>query len=333
MNLQEILTKIEKEEITVIQEEVKVQFDNSQQTPLGFQWRGKHYEVFERLLAFKCPGGHLYYLVLTNGGVFCLALVREREDLPLCRSRWVLRYKVKLEDGKAGIFTQEVPASAKVAQPSLPAEPALPIGASRQVMVPLPLANIVRYHGHLCPELAIGYRVGVIAQRELGISREKAHSFFALAENMTSAIDALQFMTGCTVGNQNFFAYDLGKHVYYFGPAQNGNELQEVLRVALINPVVDFAGKGEIEKKILAGQAEPAELENYQRALDEAVEQILTLPEEKLFTKSRVFMRIPVKENCCRYTRCSRCGEVVAVEKTIAGENELLCRVCAARAI
>lgn len=79
------------------------------------------------------------------------------------------------------------------------------------------LLNLVYYHGHLCPELAIGYRAGLVAQEELGISRENARDFFVVAENMTSAIDALQLMTGCTIGNQNFFAYDLGKHVYYFG--------------------------------------------------------------------------------------------------------------------
>ena len=37
MNIQEILSKIQREEITVIYEEVRVQFDNAQQTPLGFK--------------------------------------------------------------------------------------------------------------------------------------------------------------------------------------------------------------------------------------------------------------------------------------------------------
>lgn len=41
MDIQEILSKIQKEAVTVIHEEVRVQFDNAQQTPLGFQWRGR----------------------------------------------------------------------------------------------------------------------------------------------------------------------------------------------------------------------------------------------------------------------------------------------------
>lgn len=306
-----------------------VEFDNSQQTPLGFKWRGKHYEVFERLLVLTGPGGHLYYLLLTNGGVFCLALVREREDLPLCRSRWVLRYRVKEGDlsEKTGSKIDPEPVVAA------PATFALPRGASTQIMVPLPLSNIVHYHGHLCPELAIGYRVGLVAQQELGLSREKAHSFFILAENMTSAIDALQFMTGCTVGNQNFFAYDLGKHVYYFGPVQSGDEPQEVLRVALINPVLNLNNKKEVERKIVTAQVTAAELEDYQRAIDEAVQLILDLPEEKLFAKSRVFMRVPPRNSYRSYISCSRCGEVVAAEKSIPRADALLCRVCASKVI
>jgi hypothetical protein len=45
--------KIEQEDITVLQEEVKVQFDNRQQTPLGFVWRKKHYEVLQLLQTKK----------------------------------------------------------------------------------------------------------------------------------------------------------------------------------------------------------------------------------------------------------------------------------------
>ncbi|NMB40872.1 MAG: hypothetical protein GX996_02935 [Firmicutes bacterium] len=101
----------------------------------------------------------------------------------------------------------------------------------------------MHYHGHLCPELAIGYRAALIAQEELGISRENAHQFFILAENMSSAIESLQLITGCTIGNQNFFAYDLGKHVYYFGSYADVSKPGKALRLALINPVVDLSHK------------------------------------------------------------------------------------------
>jgi len=328
MNLREILSKIEKEEIIVIWEEVAVQFDNLQQTPLGFQWRGEHYEVLEPLLVFKSSGGYLHYLLLTSGGVFCLTLVCDRGDLPLSESRWVLRYRVK-DDAPPKKSNESVPLLGGSPKPAF----SLLQGISKSMLVPLPLLNVVYYHGHLCPELAIGYRAGLVAQQELGLSRENAYNFFVLAENMTSAIDALQFMTGCTIGNQNFFVYDLGKHVYYFGRFSSTFDAQEVLRVALINPVIDLKYKGEVEKKIVAGRASATELKEYQKAIDDAVQEILSLPEEDLFSKSKVSLRLPQVTSRHNYTKCSCCGEVVAVEKSIMGENKFLCQVCAAKTI
>lgn len=132
IDLREILSKIQQEAFAIIQEEVPVEFDNSQQTPLGFRWRGNHYKVLKPLLVSKGVGGHLHYLLLTSGGVFCLSLVRDSEGSPFCRSRWVLRYRVKIDDSAGG--------SGKGA--SLPdcagqAAFSLPRGASKLV-VPLP---------------------------------------------------------------------------------------------------------------------------------------------------------------------------------------------------
>ncbi|MEW5920964.1 MAG: FmdE family protein [Bacillota bacterium] len=195
------------------------------------------------------------------------------------------------------------------------------------------LSNVAYYHGHLCPELAIGYRAAMLACRELGLSRKNALDFFILAENITSAIEALQLVTGCTIGNQNFFAYDLGKHVYYFGRFASEDEPQNVLRVALINLVVDLSHKSEVEERILAGQPSAAELKDYHKAVNDAVEVILNLSEEELFSITRISLRPPRVAARKDYTKCSCCGEVVTVEKSIPKDGQFLCQVCMAKAV
>ncbi len=199
------------------------------------------------------------------------------------------------------------------------------------LFVPLSLSNLVHYHGHLCPELAVGYRAGLVAQNELGLTRDNASKFFIMAENMTSAIDALQCMTGCTVGNQRFYAYDLGKHVYYFGRFPGGSEPGEALRVALINPIINLCHVNDVEERIMAGRAAPAEVDEYRRAVDQAVSEILNIPDESLFKKSKVSLRPPQVITSNGYTNCTCCGEVVAVNKAILGENGFLCQVCVAK--
>lgn len=38
------------------------------------------------------------------------------------------------------------------------------------------------FHGHRCPFLPLGFRMGQIAMRELGIERVKDHGVYALTE-------------------------------------------------------------------------------------------------------------------------------------------------------
>lgn len=326
MDFREIISKIDKEDVCFIQEQVPVQYDNTQQTPLGFQWRGNHHEVLKPLHLFKSAQGHLEHLLLTNRGVFSLSLERESQARAVSKSRWILKYRVD------GGNSQNTDAVADWAEDDGARNIAtFPQGTSKMAMVPLQLANVVYYHGHLCPELAVGYRAALVAQQEMGLARENAAEFFILAENMSSAIEALQLLTGCTIGNQNFFAYDLGKHVYYLGRVKAGGEPEEVLRLALVNRSVDLGAAGELDNKIFAGQATEAELEQYRQAVDTAVQAILELPEEQLFVKKKVTLQPPRASGRFRYTACSRCGEMVALGKTVSGEGGHYCRVCAAK--
>jgi len=326
MTIQEILCKIEREEITVIYEEVLVQFDNTQQTPLGFKWRGRHYEVFKPLLVSKCPEGNLQYILLTDKGIFTLILLRDNDDSTLSRSRWLLNYRVRDDEP-----TRDSSGAAPLPDGFSGAASPLPQGISKLTLAPVQLSNAAYYHGHLCPELAIGYRAAQIAFQEMGLSREYAPQFFAIAENMSSAIESLQLITGCTIGNRNFFAYDFGKHVYYFGRFSNAHESGKALRLALTSLVADLSHKGELENNIMAGQAGEAGVKVYQQAVDDAVEKVLNCPEEELFSKSWISLYPPLVIARQNYAKCAGCGEVVAAEKSILGKNGVYCRDCQAK--
>lgn len=39
------------------------------------------------------------------------------------------------------------------------------------------------FHGHLCPFMPPGYRMGRLAMEHLGVERERDHGFFVLPEN------------------------------------------------------------------------------------------------------------------------------------------------------
>ena len=78
------------------------------------------------------------------------------------------------------------------------------------------LREAIQFHGHLCPGLALGFRVAKAALRELKADRPRDEELVAIVENDSCAADAIQFITGATFGKGNLIFHDYGKHVYTF---------------------------------------------------------------------------------------------------------------------
>ena len=74
--------------------------------------------------------------------------------------------------------------------------------------------EIVRFHGHECPGLAIGYRMAIAAIDGLKSIRSEDEELVAIVENDACGVDALQCVTGCTFGKGNLLFRDYGKQVY-----------------------------------------------------------------------------------------------------------------------
>ena len=74
--------------------------------------------------------------------------------------------------------------------------------------------EIVGFHGHECPGLAIGYRMASAAMEKLKSIRAADEELVAIVENDACGVDALQCLTGCTFGKGNLIFRDYGKRVY-----------------------------------------------------------------------------------------------------------------------
>ena len=64
---------------------------------------------------------------------------------------------------------------------------------------PIDVAGVQRFHSHMCPGLAIGIRAAEIALREVG-PRAANEGVVAIVETDMCGVDAIQFLTGCTLG-------------------------------------------------------------------------------------------------------------------------------------
>jgi formylmethanofuran dehydrogenase subunit E len=74
--------------------------------------------------------------------------------------------------------------------------------------------EIIQFHGHECPGLAMGYRMATAAMNKLDSIRAEDEEIVAIVENDACGVDALQCVTGCTFGKGNLIFRDYGKHVF-----------------------------------------------------------------------------------------------------------------------
>ena len=75
-------------------------------------------------------------------------------------------------------------------------------------------ADIIKFHGHSCPGLAIGFRLATAAMNALGATRSDDEELVAVVESDACGVDALQCVSGCTFGKGNLVFRDYGKHAY-----------------------------------------------------------------------------------------------------------------------
>jgi len=171
------------------------------------------------------------------------------------------------------------------------------------------LDQTIAFHGHYCPGLMIGYRAALIGLRELGIERAEDEELVAIIDTHACGVDAVQFLTGCTMGKGNLILRDWGKQVFTFGRRRDGR----MVRIALRFGATDQEGDQE-----LANDA--------RRALMR--ERLRTWPEEQLFDVRWVDAPLPDKAQIHQTVQCAACGEGVMEARVHLRDGQPICPQC-----
>ena len=85
----------------------------------------------------------------------------------------------------------------------------------------------VEFHGHECIGLAAGYRIAEAAVNALqngcdcGCGGDSTEKMVAVVENVSCSVDAVQFITGCTLGKRNLLIQNIGPGFIFSLPDKN----------------------------------------------------------------------------------------------------------------
>jgi len=126
----------------------------------------------------------------------------------------------------------------------------------------IPFSEVTKFHGHVCPGSAIGYRAAEIAIKKLSSSRAEDEEFLAIVENDSCSVDAIQVVTGCTFGKGNLIFKDYGKNVYTFVNRKTG----ESIRLSLNKSIDEIdPGFSSIRKRAFSVSASDEDRENFDK--------------------------------------------------------------------
>ncbi len=164
--------------------------------------------------------------------------------------------------------------------------------------------DIIKFHGHECPGLAMGYRMARAALKALKAARSEDEEIVAIVENDACGTDAVQCVTGCTFGKGNLIFKDYGKPVYTLFSRSVGRGVRVVFR----------------------GDAVPEKVREDRKAL---VRYILEAPDTDILSLTDVAMDAPSPARVHASVNCAICGEPVMETRTREVNGQLTCIPCA----
>ena len=164
------------------------------------------------------------------------------------------------------------------------------------------LVKAKEFHGDICPGLVMGTRLGLAGMRALGLDPSKRNrDLIVFVEVDRCMTDAMQVVTGCSLGHRNLKYVDYGK----FAAVLYDNASHKAVRVS------PRRGREESVVDII---------EHWKSSPEEELVRIedveVVVKEDDLPGKPR--SRVP----------CGKCGELIMDNRGITVDGKLVCRPC-----
>ncbi|HET9443116.1 MAG TPA: FmdE family protein [Acidimicrobiales bacterium] len=191
--------------------------------------------------------------------------------------------------------------------------------------------QVVAFHGHQCPGLAIGIQAGRVAWREIGPPAVD-EEMVAVVETDLCAVDAIQRMTGCTFAKGNLVFRDWGKVVFTFFGRNCGRAVRVALRPDAFAADPLFVEHQALMAKAHAGEATPEEEARFRELHEIRSRTVLEMAPEVLFRVEEVDEPFPERARLHLSMACADCGESVMETRVRRLGGRDLCIPCFDRA-
>jgi formylmethanofuran dehydrogenase subunit E len=160
-------------------------------------------------------------------------------------------------------------------------------------------------HGRVCAGIALGTKISLAAMKFLGLNPGvKNKTLIVYAEIDRCMTDAVQAITGCSLGHRSLKYIDYGKFAATFVNLDTGKAVRAMVKE-------QFSNEGSIEQ---------------------IVKKISQIPDSELVTLQEVTINIPETDlpgPPKNRAICASCGERIMDGREVSKGNKTLCRACA----
>lgn len=168
------------------------------------------------------------------------------------------------------------------------------------------LQKAKEFHGEICPGIVMGTRMTIAGMREIGMDPlKKTHDLIVYVEIDRCATDAIQAITGVSLGHRSLKHMNFGKFAATFVDTRSN----KAVRVTALPKKPD----------------QPTDMK-------EVAKMVCNAPEEELFQIQQVTVNIPPEDLPGFPTHkdtCSRCGEQIMDSKEVIIDGKAVCKNCA----
>lgn len=184
------------------------------------------------------------------------------------------------------------------------------------------------FHGHKCPAMPLGLRIGAAAMNALGVERAREKQLFALVELGDDhcahcLADGVQTITGCTFGKGNIEKLGYGKFGLTLIDRGTGRAVRVVLRADAPNATRQTRFFTEYRSKNIPASQVPDEV------VDPLIHKVLNAPQEAILTVGEEF-RVDAQKPLESFALfvCERCGESVVERYGRVVDEQKVCIPC-----
>ena len=195
----------------------------------------------------------------------------------------------------------------------------------REILSKEDFNQCVKFHGHLCPGLSIGFRAAQVLMKRLGVRKAPDEELVVMVETDACGADAIQVMTGCTFGKGNFIFKNYGKHAFSLMDRKRGTGVRVCLRPDIFKNDAEFL---LLFERVQNEEASPVELERFGQLQMEKTKKILDADFDFLFKIEEISPDIPAKARVIESGICDLCGEPTKRDLLLQRDGKQICILC-----